>query len=184
MAGGLILRYLKNHGDDRTARAVLIGTTTPFMMKTADNPDGIDRSHLDTMMEQIRCDRPQYVASLAPAFFGSEAGTCPVSQEMIHWAIGLTLQASPRAAVELLKANFEADQRYELRQVIVPTLLIHGDEDVSCPLELTGRRTANLLQNCQLTVYTGKAHGIYISEAKRVSDNISQFIVGTTGSCQ
>jgi pimeloyl-ACP methyl ester carboxylesterase len=179
MAGGLILRYLKNHGDERTARAVLIGTTTPFVLKTADNPDGIDRSYLDTMIKEIRCDRPRYVASLAPAFFGVKDGMCPVSLEMVQWAIGLTLQASPLAASELLRTNFEADQRDELRQITVPTLLIHGDEDVSCPLELTARRTADLMQDCRLTVYEGKAHGIYMTEARRVCDDISHFVAET-----
>jgi pimeloyl-ACP methyl ester carboxylesterase len=180
MAGGLIMRYLARHGDSRTARAVLIGTTTPFTLKTPDNPDGIDLAYFDAMITQMTEDRPRYVASLAPAFFGSDANGNTVSPEMVQWGIGLTLQASPQAAVGLLRANTEADQRDELTQITVPTLLIHGDQDASCPLDLTARRTQELLSNSRLTVYRGKAHGIYITEAKRITDDITTFIDEST----
>jgi pimeloyl-ACP methyl ester carboxylesterase len=176
MAGGIITRYLANHGAARVARAVLIGTTTPFPLRTDDNPDGVDGAYFDQMIAEIRRDRPHYVASLAPAFFGGATGADAVSPALIQWGIDLTLQASARAAIELLRTNARSDQREELKQIAVPTLLLHGDQDGSCPLALTACRTRDLLPDCRLTVYEGKAHGIYITDAARVSADIAAFI--------
>ncbi len=179
MGGGVITRYLTRHGEARVARAVLIGTTTPFTLKTPDNPEGIDGAYFDRMVEEIEKDRPGYVASLAPAFFGSETPEYSVSPAMIDWGVALTLQASGRAAVALLRANATTDQRGELRRITVPTLLLHGDHDVSCPLALTACRTAVLIPDCRLTVYEGKAHGIYITDAPRVCADIVDFMEAT-----
>jgi non-heme chloroperoxidase len=176
MGGGLITRYLTQHGEERIAQAVLIGTTTPFPLKTADNPEGIDKVYFDQAVEQILTDRPRYVAALAPPFFGSETADDSVSPEMIRWGIDLTLQASAIASVQLLRTSTESDQREELTRITIPTLLLHGDQDVSSPLTGTGERTHALLQNSRLTVYEGKAHGIYITDARQVSADIAAFI--------
>jgi pimeloyl-ACP methyl ester carboxylesterase len=176
MGSGVVVRYLTRHGDKRVARAVLISTTTPMVQQTADNLHGFASNCFEEMVAAIKQDRARYVASLAPAFFGVEAADENVSQEMIDWAVALTLQASPHAAIELLRTNFYADQREELKNMIVPTLIVHGSADQSTPLQITSERTHELLPNSQLIVYEGKPHGIYISEAKRLNQDLLAFI--------
>lgn len=176
MGGGVITRYLARHRQERVAGAVLIGTTTPFLLKTEDNPDGVDKSYFDAMVDDIERDRPQYVENLAPGFFGQHLPNYMTSPELVRWGVGLTLQASARAAVEMLRANSETDQRSELKSILTPTLLLHGDSDQSCPLEITARPTHVLMPCSTLKIYENVAHGSYITHATQISDDIAEFV--------
>ncbi len=44
MGTGEVLRYLSRHGAGRVARVALLSPTLPYLLKTPDNPDGVDRS--------------------------------------------------------------------------------------------------------------------------------------------
>lgn len=178
MGGGIVVRYLARHGEKRVARAVLVSTTTPFVLKTEDNPQGFDGQYLEATVEAMKKDRARYVGSLAPAFFGVDKPDETVSQEMIDWAIAITLQASPQAAIEMLRTNFQTDQRDELKNITVPTLIVHGSADQSTPLETTGKRTHQMMANSRLKVYEGKPHGLYITEAPRLNADLLDFING------
>ena len=176
MGGATVVRYLAKHGASRVARAALVATTTPFLRQTEDNPDGIPANYLDEMVAQIKADRARYVGALAPGFFGVDRPDENVSKELIDWGVALTLQASSRAAIEMLRTNFQTDQRAELKTVTVPTLIIHGDADQSTPLAITGQKTHELMSNSSLVVYTGQPHGFYITEARRLSEELRCFV--------
>lgn len=177
MGCGIIARYLSKHSAAPVSRAVLLATTTPFPIKSADNPAGIDESYCHAALAAMKNDRPAYVRSLAEGFFSPSGATSLVSSDMTEWAIGLTLQASPRAAIELQTTAFFSDQRQELTQVQVPVLLLHGDKDVSCPVSLTASPTQQLLPNSQLRIYEHQAHGLVMSGWQVVSADIKEFMV-------
>jgi non-heme chloroperoxidase len=176
MGGGVVTRYLARHSAELVARAVLVATTTPLIAKTADNPEGVDRQYLEDSVAAMKTDRARYVGGLAPVFFGAERPDENVSQEIIDWAIALTLQASPQAAVEMMRTNFLTDQRDELKGIRVPTLIIHGDADQTSPLEITGKRTNEIMPDSRLKIYEGEAHGLYITEANRLKEDLLEFI--------
>src|SRR5262249_6222368 len=75
--GGEVARYLSIYGTERVARAVFVASITPFLMKTSDNPEGIDRSYYDDMVAALAHDRPQFIAAGAPGFFGTGNGVSP-----------------------------------------------------------------------------------------------------------
>ena len=176
MGGGVIARYLSRHGAHRVSRVVLAAPTTPFIMRTADNSEGLDVSVLDGVVARIQQDRARYVADIASGFFGAGLPGCSVSPEMLAWGIGLCLQSSAKASVEMLRTNFRTDQRAEMKTITVPTLVIHGDADQSCPLDLTGRRTAELIPGARLTVYEGAPHGLFLTHADRFNADLWDFI--------
>lgn len=176
MGCGVIARYLSRHGAGRVARVVLAATTTPFPMKTTDNPDGLDGSVFEGALARMRQDRARYVADIAPGFFGVGLPGCATSPEMMQWGIALALQASPKASVEMFRTNFSTDQRADLGAVTVPTLVLHGDRDQSCPLGLTGRETARLIPGSRLVVYEGAPHGLFLTHTDRFNSDLLDFI--------
>lgn len=176
MGCGVITRYLSKYGGECISKSVLGATTTPYLLKTEDNPQGIDKSILDGMVEAMSRDRQQYTTNLAPAFFGVGLPGIEVSPELIQWGVNLCFQASIRAAIEMQKTNFTTDQRKELREINVSTLIIHGDKDVNNPFEITGAKTAELMPNANVEIYEGMAHGFYITHPRRFNDDIIAFI--------
>ena len=63
MGAGEVARYLARHGRKRIARTLLVAPTTPFALKTADNPDGIDRAVYDKIVATLEADPPAYLAA-------------------------------------------------------------------------------------------------------------------------
>jgi non-heme chloroperoxidase len=174
MGCGEAVRYLSRFGAGRVARLVMIATITPFVLKTEDNPLGIERSELERARMNVRKDRPHVIAEAAAGFFGSPK--IPVSDEIMQWWDRMLIDQCPMIAFLHLHRFFtETDFRPDLQKITVPTLLIHGDADTSAKLELTSRRTAPLIRGSQLKVYEGAAHGLPVTHMDRLNADLLAF---------
>jgi non-heme chloroperoxidase len=173
MGCGEIVRYLSRHGSSRVARAVLIGTVTPFALKTPDNPDGIDKAIFDKLRASWAKDLPKWLGDNARPFFVPET-----SPEMVQWVVGMCLQASLKALIDCNHATTATDFRAELPAITVPTLIIHGDADVSEPIDQRGRKTAQLIPRSQFKLYEGAPHGLMFTHIERLNADLLAFIKG------
>ena len=171
MGCGEIVRYLSRHGASRISRVVFVSPTTPFSLKTADNPDGIDRSSLDHLREIWTKDFPKWLGDNARPFFSPET-----SPEMVQWGVRMCLQASLKAIIECNRVDSETDYRTELTKINRPTLIIHGDADASAHIERTGRRTAKLIPGSQFRVYEGAPHGLMFTHRERLNADLLAFM--------
>jgi len=171
MGAGVITRYLTRHGASRSARVAMLAPTTPFLLNTTDNPDGVDQRYFERLRAAWSKDFPKWLADNARPFFTSET-----SAEMIQWGVQMCLQASLKAVLDCNRAITETDFRAELRKLAVPTLIIHGNADASAPLSLTGQKTAQLIPGGQLKIYEGAPHGLFITHQDRVNRDLAEFI--------
>ncbi len=171
-----ILRYLSRHGSARVARISLISSTAPYLIKADDNPDGVDGAVLEEMISGLRRDRPKWAAALASPWFGVGLPGVSVSQEQLDWAVRMFLQASPRAAIETIRAVYTTDLRPDAREVAVPTLIVHGDADVMVPFEASARRLAEEISHAELRVYENASHGPFVSHKDRLNDDLLSFM--------
>jgi pimeloyl-ACP methyl ester carboxylesterase len=170
MGAAEVVRYLVRHGLSRVAKIVLVAPTLPFLLKTADNPEGLDAEVFEEVRASIRRDFPKWLAENAPPFFAPDT-----SQQMVQWGIGMCLQSSFKAVMETNRADTGTDFRKDLSRITVPTLVIHGDRDVSAPLDSTGRRTANLIRGSELKVYEGGPHGLFITHMDQLTGDLATF---------
>jgi non-heme chloroperoxidase len=171
MAGGEAVRYLSRHGSKRVARLALISATLPFLMKTADNPEGIDPSVFENARRNVLLrDFPKALRDNMRPF-----GVAETSEAMLEWIAGLMLQCSMQALVECNRALTSTDFRPDLAKIAVPTLIVHGDKDVSAPLPITGRKTAALLPHATVKIYEGAPHGVFLTHAERLNKDLIEF---------
>jgi non-heme chloroperoxidase len=173
MGCGEIVRYLSRHRARRIARIVMVAPITPLILKTADNPDGMESSYLEKVREALSRDRPYVIAGAAPGFFGAPKNS--VSAEMMEWWTNMLLQCSLKVLLDLQRVFTQTDFRSELRTISVPTLIIHGDRDTSTPIDLTGRKTASLIPGSELKVYEDAAHGLPITHMDRLNRDLHAF---------
>jgi pimeloyl-ACP methyl ester carboxylesterase len=171
MGGGEVVRYLTRHGSSRVRRIVLIAPMTPLLLQTADNPNGIPATVFEALRNGWRKDFPKWVADNTAPFFVPET-----SAGMIRWVSGLITQMSPQVMIACNRAMVAADFREELATIRVPSLVIHGDRDVSAPIDLTGKPTAALIPGCRLSVYQGAPHGLMYTHLERVNQEILDFL--------
>lgn len=174
MGCGEIVRYLSRHGTSKVSRIVLAAPTTPFLLKTAANPDGVDAAMFEAMRAGWRKDFPKWLHDNAPAFFVPET-----SQAMIDWGVAMMRQIPLKVALDCNQVVIETDFRDDLTRISVPTLILHGTLDASAPLALTGQRTAALIPGCQFKVYEGAPHGLMFTHQDRLNADIAAFIAGS-----
>ena len=172
MGCGEIARYLSRYGDSRVARVVMVAPFLPYPLKTADNPDGVaDLAAMAAMREAWVGSFAGWLAQAAPPAFSAQA-----SPELVAQTVRQMLQCSLQAAVECNISGSQADMRAELAAIATPTLVLHGDQDGSCPLDLTGRKVVALMPNSRLKVYPGATHTLIIEQASEMAGDIVGFI--------
>jgi pimeloyl-ACP methyl ester carboxylesterase len=176
MGGGEVVRYFSRHAGKGVTKAVLISSVTPFRLKTDSNPDGVPQEKFDATIEKIQDDRIGFIDDFGKKFFGVSATNKPVSTPLLEYYRMLCSFASPRAMQECAKAFTATDFRSEMNTVNVPTLIIHGDEDNTVPIELTSKQSAKLIPNNTLLIYKGAPHGLFYTDKEKLNADIIEFI--------
>ncbi|MBA3986925.1 MAG: alpha/beta hydrolase [Flavobacteriales bacterium] len=176
MGGGEVVRYFSRHGGKGVTKAVLIASVTPFRLKTDTNPDGVPQEKFDATIEKIKQDRIGFIDDFGKTFFGVTATYKPLSTPLLEYYRMLCSFASPRAMQECAKAFTTTDFRNEMHTVNVPTLIIHGDEDNTVPIELTSKQSAKLIPNNTLLIYKSAPHGLFYTDKEKLNGDIIEFI--------
>jgi non-heme chloroperoxidase len=171
MGCGEIVRYVTRHGASRVSRAVLVAPTLPFILKTPDNPDGVDKSYLEKLRGSWMKDFPKWLGDNARPFFTSET-----SADMVAWGVTMGLQASLKALVDCNRAATETDFRTELPNFTVPTLIVHGTADASASIAFTAAKTARLIPGSQLKIYQGAPHGLMLTHVNQLNADLHAFL--------
>jgi non-heme chloroperoxidase len=165
MGNGEALRYLQRHGSGRVARLVMVSTVRPQS----------DASAFNGLIAGLKQDRPAFFAAGVTAFTG---GHPAVSPAMKDWVLAEFMRASPKAAIECIRAISRGDFRADMRAVTVATLIIHGDNDQVNPLEGSARKAAELIPGAKLAVYEGGPHGLVITHRDRLARDLLAFVRG------
>ena len=178
MGGGEIVRYVSRHGRKNIVRIGLIGSVVPGIVKSAENPQGIDPSVFAGIKEGLRKDRAGFLAGLLKdAFYdASIVGTNPVTQDMLNWSMYQAMQASLRALIGCVDAFGGENWRAELSSIDVPTLILHGTADKPVPFELTAKTAAAGIRQAKLVPYQGTSHGLLVTERERVAKDLLEFM--------
>lgn len=176
MGGGEVARYMSRHKGKNVAQAVLISSVVPYMLKTADNPNGVDQSTFDEMTKGMKSDRAHFLASFFKDFYGVGIVSDPASEEMLEWSRSVSMQASLKATLDCAKAFATTDFRPDLPSFSVPTLIIHGTEDKTVPIDPSGRAAAKGIPNAKLIEYEDAPHGLFATHKKRMLNDLLQFL--------
>jgi non-heme chloroperoxidase len=176
--GGEVARYLGRHGTKRVAKAVLIASVPPLMLKTPANPGGLPITVFDGLRSSVVADRSQFWKDLSMAFYGYNRPGAKVSEGVREsfWLQGM--MAGFPAAYFCIKAFSETDQTEDLKKFTVPTLILQGDDDQIVPFADSGALQAKLVKGSILKVYNGASHGLCTTEKDRVNSDLLEFIKG------
>jgi non-heme chloroperoxidase len=176
MGTGEVTRYLAVHGPGRVRAVVLVAPLLPFLLKTHDNSDGIDRSVFDGMTARIAADRPAAMKDFLDLCYNLDLlGGDRVSDQAWQNSFYVAISASAHAALRCVTACLE-DFRGDLATISLPVLVIHGDQDRVLPYQATSSRLPALLNNARCTIITGGPHAIIWTHADEVNQALLDFI--------
>jgi non-heme chloroperoxidase len=173
--GGEVARYIARHGTKRVAKAVLIASVPPLMLKTAANPGGLPISVFDALRASVVADRSQFWKELSMPFYSYNRPGAKVSEGVRNsfWLQGM--MAGFPAAYFCIKAFSETDQTEDLKKFDVPTLVIQGDDDQIVPFADAGALQAKLIKGATLKVYNDAPHGLCTTHKDQVNEDLLAF---------
>lgn len=176
MGGGEVARYLSRHGSAGVSQAALIGSVVPYVLQTADNPDGVPREAFDTMIEGIEKDKAAFFATFFKSFFGVGVISSPVSEDLLRMAWTIAMQAGLQPTLACVRAFSETDFRPDLAAFTMPTLIIHGTSDKTVPIDPTARAAAAAIPGATLIEYDGAPHGLFATAKERFTSDLLTFL--------
>jgi len=176
MGSGEVTRYLGKYGSKRVRKAVLIGTLGPYLLKAADNPEGVDASVFEGIKAAIRADRPTLLMEFLKNFYNFDVtGGKLVSERVLEDNWNVAVGASATGTLACVDAWVE-DFRKDLPQNDVPTLILHGDADRILPPDATSRRQAKMIKNVKLVELPGGPHGVLWTHAGSINKELVSFL--------
>lgn len=176
MGGGEVAHYLGKYGSERISKAVFIGAIPPFLLKTADNPEGVDGEVFEGIKQGLVADRPAFLAEFLKNFYNFDVlGGSKISEQVIQYSWNIAVAASPKATLDCVTA-WGTDFRKDIAAIDIPTLVIHGDADRIVPLDVTAARMQTSIKDAQLVVVEGGPHGLIWTHAEQVNSALLKFL--------
>jgi len=176
MGGGEVARYLGTYGSEGVTKAVFIASVPPFLLKTADNPEGVDGSVFEGIKQAIAADRPAFLSAFFANFYNVNVlGGKSISSEVVQYNWNVGVAASAKGTLDCVSA-WVTDFRNDLPRINVPALVIHGDADRIVPLSASGARTATAVKGARLVVVQGGPHGLTWTHAEQVNRELLDFL--------
>ena len=173
--GGEVARYIGRHGVKKVAKAVLISSVPPIMVKSAANPGGTPIENFDQIRAGVQADRSQFFQDLSAPFYGANRPSSKVSQGLrdSFWLQGM--MAGHKAVYDCIKEFSETDFTEDLKKMSIPTLVLHGDDDQIVPIADSSLLTAKIVKGSVLKVIPGAPHGMCSTLKDRINAELLDF---------
>jgi non-heme chloroperoxidase len=176
MGGGEVARYLGKYGSKDVSKAVIISGVPPFLLKTPDNPEGVDGSVFEGIQKAVAADRYTFFTEFFKNFYNTDLLLNKrVSEQVVRASWNVAAGASATASLACVPTWHE-DFRKDVNKIDVPTLVMHGDADRILPITTSGARTAKLIKGARLSVVKDGPHCITWTHADEVNAELTSFL--------
>jgi non-heme chloroperoxidase len=179
--GGEVTRYVARHGKGRVAKAVLISSVPPLLLKSDKNPDGLPMEVFDQLRDGTANHRAQFYQDITMPFYGYNRPGAKISQGIRDnwWRQGM--MGGIKAQYDCVKALSETDFFDDLKAIDVPVLVMHGLDDQICPFEASGAQSVKLVKQGTLKTYPGFPHGMPTTHAEQINADLLEFVKREAG---
>ena len=176
MGGGEVARYIGKYGSKGVSKAVIIGGVPPYLLKTADNPEGVDGAVFDGIQKAVAADRYAFFTEFFKNFYNTDVLLGKrISEQAVQASWNVAASASATASYACVPTWHE-DFRKDVARINIPTLVLHGDADRIVPISAAGQRTAKLIAGAELMVIKDGPHNVAWTHADEVNDAVLQFL--------
>jgi non-heme chloroperoxidase len=176
MGTGEVIRYLGTYGSKRVRKAALFGAIPPFLLKTDDNPEGVDRQVFEDIEAAIVKDRYAYFKDFFDNFYNTDTFMPErISEQAYQASFNVAAASSPYATYACVGA-WLTDFRADLPKMDVPVLVVHGTEDRILPFEATAARLPELVDDLKLIPVEGGPHNIGWTHPDEVNEALLDFV--------
>jgi non-heme chloroperoxidase len=176
MGTGEVTRYLGKYGSKGVRKVALLGVIPPFLLKTDDNPEGVDGQVFDGIKAAIVVDRYAYFKDFFDNFYNvDKLRPARISDQAWQASFNVAEGSSPHATYACVD-TWLTDFRGDLPKFDVPTLVVHGTEDRILPYDSTAARLPGLIADLELVKVEGGPHNIAWTHPEEVNKALLEFL--------
>ncbi|HLU55370.1 MAG TPA: alpha/beta hydrolase [Pseudonocardia sp.] len=176
MGTGEVARYIARYGSQRVAKAVFLASLEPYLLKTEDNPTGLDQSVFDGIEATAKADRYAWFTKFYEDFYNLDENLgSRISEEAVRASWNVAAGAGARASWAVVQ-TWHTDFRADIEKVDVPALIVHGTGDRILPIDNTGREFTKRLPKARYVEIEGAPHGMLWTHADEISDLLVEFL--------
>jgi non-heme chloroperoxidase len=176
MGGGEVARYIGKYGSKGVNKAVILSGVPPYLLKAADNPEGVDASVFEGIQKAVAADRYAFFTEFYKNFFNTDVFLGKrVSEQAVQVSWNVAAEASATASLACVPTWHE-DFRADVARINVPTLVMHGTADRIVPFHAAGEKTAKLIKNARLVAIKDGPHAINWTHAEEVNAELVSFL--------
>jgi len=176
MGGGEVARYIGKYGSKGVSKAVILSGVPPYLLKTADNPEGVDGSVFEGIEKAVMADRYAFFTEFFKNFYNTDVLLGKGISEAASHASWIAAAGCSATASSACVPAWHEDFRADLAQIDVPTLVMHGDADRILPIQASGARTAAMVKGAHYVVVKGGPHAINWTHADEVNAEMVRFL--------
>jgi non-heme chloroperoxidase len=181
MGSGEVTRYLSRYGSARVRKGVLFGAIPPFLLKTDDNPEGVDGQVFKDIQAAIVKDRYAYFKDFFANFYNvDKLAPDRITEQALEASFNVAAGSSPHASYACVD-TWLTDFRADLPNIDVPVLVVHGTEDRILPFEATAKRLPDLVANLKVVPVEGGPHNIGWTHPEESNKALLTFLAEDTG---
>ncbi|MFF8377862.1 alpha/beta fold hydrolase [Streptomyces sp. NPDC015661] len=167
-SGGVAARIVAGRRPDRVAGLVLLGVPATL----ADKPKAAE------FWEAVRGVKDPVDPAVAESLLDGLTAT-PMGRGFMQTVVDETLKAPAHVWRETLRGLLETDLRATLSGILVPTLLVWGDQDPILTRE-DQQTILDAIPDSRLLVYEGVGHIAYWEDPERVLRDLTAFVADRT----
>jgi non-heme chloroperoxidase len=176
MGGGEVARYIGKYGSKGVSKAVIIGGIPPYLLKTPDNPEGVDAKVFEGIAQAVTADRYAFFTEFFKNFYNTDVFLGKrISEQAVQASFNVAAGASPTASLACVPTWYE-DFRNDVARIDIPTLVIHGEADRIVPFAAAGQRTAKLVKGARLVAIKDGPHAVAWTHAEEVNSSLVSFL--------
>ncbi|WP_288764217.1 alpha/beta hydrolase [uncultured Weeksella sp.] len=177
MGGGEVVRYITNYGHHSIAKIALISSIIPLVKQKQDNEKGVPQENLEDIIHQLKDDRVGFLKQFHKDFYNYSPLNKTVSKQQLAYDFNISSRASPNATIKTAQTWMNTDFREECKMIKVPTLIIHGKEDKTVPVETAGDLASKLITPSTYLVYEDAPHGLNITHKDQLNGDLIDFLL-------
>lgn len=176
MGGGEVVRYLTKYGSSKIDKAALVSSIIPLVKQKENNPNGVPEEDIQGILDALQNNRVVFLKDFHKNFYNYEDNKDKVTEQNLHYDWQIASNASPRATIQAAIAWADTDFRSELKNVDVPTLIVHGDADNIVPIETAGNQAAKGIAHNRFEVIKNGPHGLNLTHSDELNKILIDFL--------
>jgi len=174
MGAAIAVRLVAMYQEAGVSRLILAGAAAPVWTQREDFPYNFSTDIVNEMIDLSIVDLPNLLTDFLKIFSATQTS---LNVGVKDWLLTMGLNSSAEAITKCLVALRDIDLRSDLREIKIPTLILHGRKDKICDFALAEQLNIGIRYS-KLISFERNGHSLFLEETEKFNAALIEFAKG------